>query len=117
MISIQQQGNILNVAVFGEFSLKDFQDFEANALYTMQFQGAVDVLLDLSDMRGYTLDMVWEEVQFTRKHARQFRRVAVVTADQWVAWSAWVSRLFNDVEVMLFEDAATAAEWLAQAAN
>jgi len=61
MISIQQQNDLLNVAVFGEFTLKDFQDFEANALYTMKFQGPVSVLLDLRDMHGYTLDMAWEE--------------------------------------------------------
>ena len=50
------------------------------------------MLLDLRDMHGYTLDMVWEEVRFTREHGRQFHRVAWLTSDQWVAWSAWVSR-------------------------
>ncbi len=117
MISIQQQGNNLNVAVFGEFSLKDFQDFEANALYTMQFQGPVNVLLDLRDMHGYTLDMVWEEVRFTREHGRQVHRVAVLTSDQWVAWSAWVSRMFHEVDVQLFEEAAPAEAWLASTAD
>lgn len=115
MISIQQQNDLLNVAVFGEFTLKDFQDFEANALYTMKFQGPVSVLLDLRDMHGYTLDMAWEEIRFARENANRFQRVAVVTTDQWVAWSAWVSRLFNDVEVALFEEPMPACQWLTQA--
>lgn len=115
MISIQQQNDLLNVAVFGEFTLKDFQDFEANALYSMKFQGPVSVLFDLRDMHGYTLDMAWEEIRFARENANRFRRVAVVTTDQWVAWSAWVSRLFNDVEVALFEEPILAEQWLKQA--
>lgn len=115
MISIRQQDNVINIAVFGEFTLKDFQTFEENALYSIQFQGALNVLLDLRDMHGYTLDMAWEELRFTRDHARDFRRIAVVTSDQWIAWSAWVSRLFIDVDVELFDDVAAAELWLAQA--
>lgn len=115
MISIRQQGAIINIAVFGEFTLKDYQAFEEGALYSIQFQGPVSVLLDLRDMHGYTLDMAWEELRFTRDHARDFRRIAVVTSDQWIAWSAWVSRLFIDVDVALFDDITPAEQWLAQA--
>ncbi len=115
MISIQQQSdNLLNIAVFGEFSLKDFQEFESSALYTMRFKGPVKILLDLRDMGSYTLDMAWEEVRFTREHANQIQRVAVVTTDQWVAWSAWISRLFIDIEVSIFDTPDAARQWIEQ---
>ena len=81
MISIRQHGNVINIAVFGEFTLKDYQTFEESALYSIQFQGALNVLLDLRDMHGYTLDMAWEELRFAREHARDFRRIAVVTSE------------------------------------
>lgn len=115
MISIRQQDSVINIAVFGEFTLKDFQVFEENALYSIRFQGPLSVLLDLRDMHGYTLDMAWEELRFTRDHCRDFRRIAVVTSDQWVAWSTWVSRLFVDVDVELFDDISAAEQWLALA--
>jgi hypothetical protein len=63
-------------------------------------------------MGTLTLDVAWEEVKFSRAHANDFNRVAVVTDSEWVTWSAWISQTFVNADVQVFDDAAAADEWL-----
>ena len=112
MISTAVQGNLVSVSVMGEFTVADYKDFEQHVLYGLEFQGGVNLLLDLRDMLGYTLDMVWEEVKFSRQHRYDFRKVAVVTSDEWMVWLAWLNRLFVECEIQVFDDPGLAMEWL-----
>jgi hypothetical protein len=112
MISIQNSDTYMNVAVLGEFTLADMKDLEQQVLLRIQFQGKANLLVDLRDMIGYTLDVAWEELKFTRSHARDFGRVAVVTDSQWLAWSAWIESLFTDAEIEAFEDYDQALAWV-----
>lgn len=113
MIAIEEKADLLEVAVYGELSLGDYRRLEV-AVSTEIKTGApkVKLLLDLTRMTGFTLDVAWEEVKFTRAHAHDFRRIAIITPDQWGPWISWVSAAFTDAEVMLFEDLETAEEWL-----
>ena len=112
MIVIDHKQNLVSVAVFGEFTLADYKEFEEVVNYKVQFEGAVDLYFDLSQMAGLTLDVAWEEVKFSRSHANDFKRVAVVTDSQWVTWSAWLSQTFVSADVQVFEEAAEARSWL-----
>jgi hypothetical protein len=112
MIAIAVQGNLVSVSVMGEFTLADYKDFEQSVLYNLRFQGGVNLLLDLRDMIGYTLDVAWEELKFSRDHRYDFRKIAVVTTDEWMVWIAWLNRLIVDGEVRVFDDPGLAMEWL-----
>ena len=112
MITTAVQGNLVSVSVLGEFTVADYKDFEQHVLYDVEFQGGVNLLLDLRDMLSYTLDMAWEELKFTREHRYDFRKVAVVTSDEWMVWLAWLNRLFVDGEIQVFDDPGLAMEWL-----
>lgn len=112
MISIQHEGTALIVAVFGEFTLSDYREFEENVLHDIRFQGQVDVLFNLNDMLSYTLDVAWEEIRFSRAHARDFRRIAVITNDEWMTWATWVARFFVDADVQVFAEESEARGWL-----
>jgi hypothetical protein len=46
-------------------------------------------------MSGFTVDMALEEIRFARAHAHDFARIAILTRDQWIAWSAWLSQMFG----------------------
>ncbi|MBI1174296.1 MAG: STAS/SEC14 domain-containing protein [Sideroxydans sp.] len=112
MITIQQNNSLLNVAVLGEFTLADFQQFEEQALYKLSTPGAVNLLFDLRDMIGYTLDVAWEEIKFfKREHQHDFSKIAVVTDNQWQIWQAWLSRLFVDADIRVFADYDEALAW------
>lgn len=112
MITTEQGPNRVNVAVFGEFTLADYKEFEDQVNFKIQFEGVVNLLMDLREMVGFTVDVAWEEIKFSRSHARDFGRIAVVTSDQWTTWSAWLSQFFVDAEVQVFEDEAEASNWL-----
>lgn len=114
MISFEQSDRLVNVAVLGEFTLADYREFEDQVNHKIKFQGQVNLLFDLRDMLNYTLDVAWEEIKFSRQHSHDFGRIAVVTRDQWMAWSAWLSNLFVDAEVRVFDDYDEARDWVGQ---
>jgi hypothetical protein len=112
MISISLKDNLVSVAVFGEFAIADYKEFEEAVLFGLKFQGTVNVLIDLRDMLGFTVDVAWEELKFSRRHAQDFGKIAVVTDDQWITWSAWLSRAFVDANVQVFADYDAAQGWV-----
>lgn len=112
MIAIEHKAHCVLAAVAGEFSLSDYKEFEDNVLYELKFHGRPNLLFDLTEMLGYTLDVAWEEIRFTRAHRRDFGRIAVVTTDQWTTWTTWIAQLFVDSEVQVFANAIDAERWL-----
>lgn len=112
MIAIEHNDNLITIAVFGEFALADFKEFENLVLYKARFEGPVDVLVDFREMLSFTLDVAWEEIRFSREHAKDFRNIAVVTDNQWLGWSAWLSQFFTKASVQTFDDETAAREWL-----
>lgn len=114
MILIKNSDNLVEATVLGKFTLADYQEFEQQALYQIRFHGRAHLLIDLRDMVDYTLDVAWEEIKFSREHRHDFGRIAVLTNDQWIVWSGWLSRLFVDADIRFFDDDAMAREWLAE---
>ncbi len=112
MIVVDHQSSRVNVSVFGEFTRKDYREFEEIVNYKVKFDGPVDLYFDLREMAGFTLDVAWEEIRFSRAHSHDFNRVAVVTDSQWVTWSAWLSQTFVDADVEVFDDPDEARNWL-----
>lgn len=112
MITTDHQGSLVSIAIFGEFALADFKEFEETVRHNVQFEGQVNLLVDLRQMADFTLDVAWEEIKFSRQHLHDFRRIAVLTESQWVAWSAWLSQAFVDADLRVFSDAVEAREWV-----
>ena len=113
MIITSHQEHQVEFAAVGEFSLADFKEFEELVLFKVKFSGPVNLLVDLRQMADFTVDVAWEEIQFSRQHEGDFRRIAVIADSQWVTWSAWLSQLFISARVCVFEDEAEARLWLA----
>ena len=112
MIVTQHQPKRVNVTVYGEFTLADYKEFETMVGDTVRVDGAIDLLFDLRQMADFTLDVAWEDIVFARAHADDFRRIAVLTHSQWVAWSAWLSQIFVDAQMRVFDDESEARAWL-----
>ncbi|OGS94756.1 MAG: hypothetical protein A3G79_02385 [Gallionellales bacterium RIFCSPLOWO2_12_FULL_57_18] len=113
MITIEQTDNLVNVAVLGEFTLSDFKTFEEQSLYKLKMPGTVNLLFDLRAMIDYTVDVAWEEIKFfSREHNHDFNKIAVVTDDQWITWQAWLSRIFIDADIEVFNDYDEALAWV-----
>ena len=114
MIAIDHSGNLVTVTVLGEFVLADYKEFEEMVRSTLVTGGKVNLLIDLRQMAGFTLDVAWEDIKFTRSHPDDFDRIAVVTDSEWVIWSAWLSQMFTNAVVQVFDDAEEARGWLEQ---
>jgi len=112
MISIENRNNLIVAVVLGEFTLADYREFEELADYKIKFGGPLDLLFDLREMVGFTIDLIVEEIRHTLRHARDFRRIAILTDDQWITWSTWVSQFFIDAEVQVFDNEEEARLWL-----
>jgi hypothetical protein len=112
MITVIPESHLITVTVFAEFTLADYKEFEAAALKALATDNPISLLFDLRDMTGYTVDLAWEEIRFTRSHRRDFDKIAVVTTDQWVIWSTWLSQLFVDTDLEVFEEPQAALAWL-----
>lgn len=112
MITVNPELQLITVTAFGDFTLADYQEFEAAARTALEAHHKPNLLFDLREMTGYTLDVAWEEIRFSRQHAEDFTKVAVVTTDQWMIWSAWLSQLFVASDIQVFEDTGTALAWL-----
>ncbi len=113
MITIEQTANLVNVAVLGEFTISDFKTFEEQSLYKLKTPGEINLLFDLRAMVRYTLDVAWEEIKFFgREPNHDFTKIAVVTGDQWITWTAWLSRIFIDADIEVFSDYDEALSWV-----
>ena len=112
MISATLDKNLVSISVLGEFTLADFKEFEQHITKGIDLQGRVNLLIDLRDMVNYTVDVMWEEIKFSRAHEREFGKIAVLTEDQWVTWTAWLQRFFVDADIEVFSDFDAAMSWV-----
>lgn len=115
MISIREQGYGLDVALFNEFSLADFKEFEDALLKRAAELGSPDVLLDLSELKDFTLDMAMEELRFIRAHDKDFGRIAVVVSDVWIKLAAHLAGLLSRGHAQYFGNLEEAQAWLQRA--
>ena len=93
-----------------EYILGNWDEDAVN--YKVKFEGPVDLLFDLREMIDFTLDVAWEDIVFSRAHADDFTRVAVLTDSQWVAWSTWLSKFVISAELRVFGEEDEARAWL-----
>jgi hypothetical protein len=112
MITIEHDESLIVVSIFGEFRIDDYKQFESEVAQQLKLQGKMNLLIDLRGMLGYTVDVALEEIKFTREHAHDVGRVAMVSEQDWVAWVALATRIFMDAELRVFDNEADARLWL-----
>ena len=112
MIVTDHKDKLVTVTVYGEFTLGDYKEFEELVNFKVKFEGPVNLLFDLRQMADFTLDMACEEIKFSRAHSHDFGKIAVLTDSQWVTWSAWLSQIFVDADLQVFDDEQEARSWL-----
>jgi hypothetical protein len=112
MIVVNEKNDLLEMHVYGELTLADYRSFEEAVGRELKSAPKIKLLLDLAQMTGYTLDVAWEEIKFTRAHAHDFQRIASVSDTQLAPGLSWVSAAFSDAEARIFDDSKPAIAWL-----
>ena len=113
MISIREQNYGLDVALFNEFTLEDFKEFEVALMKRIAEHGKPDIFLDLSELKDFTIDMAVEELRFVRAHDSELGRIAIVVEDVWIKLAAHIAGLMSHTKVQYFDTAEAAQAWLA----
>lgn len=115
MIVIDDTNTLLKAQLYAEVTLADYRELEQAVDRRVRAGKRVDLLLDLTNMAGFTVDVAWEDIKYTRAHARDFGRIAVVTPDQWLSWLGWLATAFTDAQIETFPESADAQAWLSAA--
>ena len=116
MISVEHEDKLTIVGVFGEFNVADYRKFEEEVGAQLKAQGRLNLLIDLTGMLKYTLDVALEDVRFAREHAKDVGRIAIISDEDLVAWLALLTSLFIEAEVKVFDSEELARNWLAKRA-
>lgn len=112
MITTEVLPDRVEMHAYGTLTLADCKAFEELSDYRVRFQSPIDLLIDLRSMTGCSLDVTLEEWRYVREHRSDFNRIALLTDDQLVSWSAWVSQLLSDADIRVFETERAARRWL-----
>lgn len=112
MIVIEQENELLKAHVYGEMTLVDFTEFENAVADELKQFDHVNIVFDLSNMTGFSLDAALEELRFNKVHANDYRKIAVVTESQWLVWVSWLATAFVAAEVRQFDNVESATTWL-----
>jgi hypothetical protein len=117
VITIERENGLIVVGVFGELTLADVQRLAREIPGDVKNGQRIDLLIDLRDMLGATIDAWLEDIKFSRHHSRDIRRVAILSDSPWPPLIAWLEKFFLDAEVRVFDDEAPARAWLASDAS
>ena len=112
MITIQHEGGLTVVGVFARLEIADFRRLEDEIESQLRLPGRLDLLVDMRGMLGYTLDVAFEDLRFTRQHANDVGRIAILSENDGVIWTALLSELFVRAQLRVFDDERLAREWL-----
>lgn len=115
MITVQHEGQLTIIGVFGTFEIEDFKRIETEVGQQLRSLGKIDLMVDLRGMLSYTLDVAIEDIRFTREHAHDVGRIAILSDRDSVVWTALLSRLFVQAEIQVFDTEDGAREWLSPA--
>lgn len=112
MITTEMLDGCVETTVFGELTLDDFRQFEAQIEAQLASGNAIRAFVDLRDMSGLTLDAAIEDFRFSRRHARDDGRIAVLTNDELDTLGAWLTQSLVSADIRLFDDEAMCRAWL-----
>ncbi len=72
----------------------------------------INMLVDMTEFKGWKLRAAWDDMVFGLKHARQFDKLAVVGKKRWEEISVDMMKPFVKGKIKFFKDRAKAIKWL-----
>lgn len=109
----------IHIRAFGTLDHNDYQymvpTIEA-ALADVEHP-QLDVLIDITELDGWTLHAAWDDFKFGLKHGRDFHKVAVICSERWQKGVVKVSDWFTPNEIASFDNQHDALVWLEDEPN
>ena len=112
MITTEALPDRVEMHAYGTLTLSDCKTFETLSDYRIRFHHPIDLLIDLRSMTSCSMDVTLEEWRYVRAHRNDFNKIALLTDDQMVSWSAWISQCLTDADIRIFSTERAARRWL-----
>ena len=98
----ESSGRLVALRVSGKLTKQDMVSVAPPLEEKIRENGKVDLFCDMTDFDGWSLDGFWAELKFDAKHAKDFRRVALITGKPLHRFMASMLKPFTSAEIKCF---------------
>ena len=115
MLTIEKRSDgVLQICADGQLTTDDY------ATFVPQFEqlarpGPVSIRIELGpDFSGWSLAVLWRNIEFDQTNGEQFGRMAVIGDSRWEQWGTELADPVSSAQMRFFErgQEAMAEEWL-----
>ena len=99
----ESSGRLVALRVAGKLTKEDMISIAPPLGEKIRENGKVDLFCDMTNFHGWSPGGFWAELKFDAKHAKDFRRVAVITTKPLYRFMASMLRPFTPAEIRCFE--------------
>jgi hypothetical protein len=114
MIQITEKSFGLEISVCQDLNIKDFKQIEDAIIQSSKNtrNQKISILIDLTNMIDFTLDMALEEIKFMRTHGEKIDKVAIIVDDVWNSVATHIASFLSNVHCNYFDHIEPAWAWL-----
>lgn len=109
-IDTHGQTTVLGITVIGKLRHKDYQTIN-HKLGQAPAGNTLNAWVDLTQMQGFTLHALWDDLMLGIKHWSDFKKIAIIGDKQWQAATDVAGKL-SHIEFQSFSDSTTAKAWV-----
>ena len=104
----------LEITIRGRLTSEDYDLFVPLVKQIIDAQGAISLLVKVSDFEGWSPKALWRDLAFDMKHYTDVARFALVAEQPRMKWLAVLAKPFTAAEVRFFEerDVEQARNWV-----
>ncbi|MFC0561318.1 STAS/SEC14 domain-containing protein [Halalkalibacter alkalisediminis] len=118
MIAIKPNhlGTVMEVVVIGKITKKNIEKFEREFKEKKEQHERLNLVLFLTELTGYSMQAIMEDLMFGARHLREFHKIAVFSDKKWMELSTRISEYIPGVQVRHFDfgKREKALEWFEQ---
>lgn len=112
----ESESNLLILHATGKLTDDDYQEVLIPRLEAIiEAHGKARVLIEMSeDFEGWELGAAWEDAKLGVRHRKDFEKMAVVGAPEWVDWGAKIGAQLMSGELRTYDedDFDDALDWI-----
>lgn len=114
MLKIEKEDSLMLLKASDRITQADVENFEPRFDELAVEQGKVPMVIDATELQGYTPEALWGDLRFDSTHRDRIGPMAIITEGGWKEWIAKLSRPFFKEPVRHFDadQLAEAKKWV-----
>lgn len=112
--SISLNNFFIELSIKGKLTSEEFTEFEKRieSLLEMYKVPSMNILLDITGIKGIELQALWDDLAFALKHLKEIKKVALVGDNSFEKYSVNIMDRLLKAELHYFEEYDKAHKWL-----